>query len=291
MGNTLKELFISKKAEPVLMKERVVVEWCENVHVHFRNMRLEFDEDSFLKFASGMFQARNRLWQWHDAPIFKEIPVEQVDPYDAAHQPADNGYGFDCGSDESNAEHERGISCLHAALLQGKPIPPILVKQVAENRYKRLDGFKRYFAIIRNGDATVPCIVDNHSVHGAQEEIEWHSGQLAYTHVPKPADRDPHTSRGERYEILTNYDESAAFPREGRLLIEFVEGGIFHFHYNNVRIELAPFEFIRFLSSFLVAFISFLLSKQGLRFICRQGMLRAIKSCRRILSFRVRGGR
>lgn len=60
MGNV-----ISKHGECELDKSmlstRLIVEDCENIHVHYRDLRLEFSPNEFLMFANAMDEAKRRL--------------------------------------------------------------------------------------------------------------------------------------------------------------------------------------------------------------------------------------
>jgi len=47
MGDIKKVLFKSDVQEP-LQNDRITVELCENVHLHYRNLRLEFPKEEFL---------------------------------------------------------------------------------------------------------------------------------------------------------------------------------------------------------------------------------------------------
>ena len=47
MGRTVK-ILAKKEVPPSLCNTRFTVELCENIHVHYRNIRLEFKKEEFL---------------------------------------------------------------------------------------------------------------------------------------------------------------------------------------------------------------------------------------------------
>ena len=47
MGN-IKRILRKNKVSKPLLNNRFTVELCENVHLHYRNLRLEFPKDEFL---------------------------------------------------------------------------------------------------------------------------------------------------------------------------------------------------------------------------------------------------
>lgn len=48
MGEVKRVIFEHKLSCPAMFNTRLVVELCENVHVHYRNLRLEFSREEFL---------------------------------------------------------------------------------------------------------------------------------------------------------------------------------------------------------------------------------------------------
>jgi hypothetical protein len=38
-----------------MLNSRLIIEWCENIHLHYRDMRMEFDEEDFEQLAITMF--------------------------------------------------------------------------------------------------------------------------------------------------------------------------------------------------------------------------------------------
>ena len=47
MGN-IKEVLYSREVPKSMLNNRLTVELCENVHLHYRNLRLEFSKEEFL---------------------------------------------------------------------------------------------------------------------------------------------------------------------------------------------------------------------------------------------------
>ena len=62
MGNIFKQLSkVEIQDKPTLQASRLIVEKCENIHLHYRNMRLEFSDKEFLFFADKIEEARKSL--------------------------------------------------------------------------------------------------------------------------------------------------------------------------------------------------------------------------------------
>jgi hypothetical protein len=53
MGQVKRILFQSKCKKPML-NNRMTVELCENVHIHYRNLRLEFPKEEFLPILKAL---------------------------------------------------------------------------------------------------------------------------------------------------------------------------------------------------------------------------------------------
>jgi len=62
MGNVYKILGKAKvKPSPKYYSERLVVELCENVHIHYRNIRWELSYEEFFQFTDVMTEAAKLL--------------------------------------------------------------------------------------------------------------------------------------------------------------------------------------------------------------------------------------
>lgn len=59
MGQTLKVL--SEQKDNVIFSTRMVIEVCESIHLHYRNLRLLLSESDWIKFAEGV---RDSLSRW-----------------------------------------------------------------------------------------------------------------------------------------------------------------------------------------------------------------------------------
>jgi len=57
---------------------------------------------------------------------------------------------------------------------------------------------------------------------------------------------EPSVSRGERFEILSEYTYSGHVPFDGRTQIELQMDGNIHLHYNNCRFEFRFIEYLKF---------------------------------------------
>jgi hypothetical protein len=67
MGRTKKELSKSELSDKTIFNNRFVVELCENVHLHYRNLRINLSMGDFVEIAKGCSQALER-WQKRGCP-------------------------------------------------------------------------------------------------------------------------------------------------------------------------------------------------------------------------------
>jgi hypothetical protein len=94
--------------------------------------------------------------------IRKHVYTGEVNPYSFMHFKADNDAGFDVRADNDGQtleEHITGIDYIASVIMDGHKITPILVEEVAEGRYRLLDGFKRYMAQKKLRKPVVECFV------------------------------------------------------------------------------------------------------------------------------------
>lgn len=62
MGNVFKVLSTKKiTPQPGYFADRLTIELCENIHLHYRNLRIEFSKGEFLEFADAIAEAAREL--------------------------------------------------------------------------------------------------------------------------------------------------------------------------------------------------------------------------------------
>lgn len=161
MGNVYKILAEAKiKNSPDFFPTRLVIELCENIHLHYRNIRWEFSYEEFLQFADIVAKASDRF---KNLRIRKKILLTEINPCDGAH------------GEIPDKEHREGIEVLKPIIQSGKKILPILVIPVEGKSYKyqRLDGYKRYYAFKELGYTEIECFIDKKAKGGGQEGMSW----------------------------------------------------------------------------------------------------------------------
>jgi hypothetical protein len=162
MGNVYSELSKAKLKEyPEYYSTRFVVEECENIHIHYRNLRLEFSVDEFYVFAEKIHQASKVLESRGEKKI---IPLDKINPYNNTHP---------IGFDKTDKDHIEGIAKVKDLIKQGKKILPILVKPLPDGTFQRQDGFKRFIAFKELGYKEIECMVSNTAKLGGQDGMNW----------------------------------------------------------------------------------------------------------------------
>ncbi len=71
MGRTLVTLAKAKLSNKWIFKNRFVVEMCEKVHVHYRNIRLVQNMHDFISMAKGIEDSLNR-WKKRGCPVARK---------------------------------------------------------------------------------------------------------------------------------------------------------------------------------------------------------------------------
>ena len=148
---------------------RFIIELCENVHIHYRNIRIELSTNEFCDMYRSMRKAYIVLTKYLLSHAeTKEISMQRIDPYDPGHKK--NGNNFDCGEEQS--KHRKGIDYIKQLISEGKKIRPIaIVWDDSKNRYKRMDGFKRFWAFKELGYTKINCYILKEYVAGIQENM------------------------------------------------------------------------------------------------------------------------
>jgi hypothetical protein len=246
MGNVIAKLHHHEWRQPnALCGTRLIVEDCESVHLHLRNIRLEFTREEFQQFASAMAKAANSLsaiisepneqhyhvlaedtvshlpkyspatirlelnpgvvhihsrnlrleytleeyLEYYECEFFghhnlvrtdremRYIPLTEIDALDICHRLPFNPeeanlypLGVVCHDHEW---HVQRINDLLADISAGKLIRPIAVKPAAHSgdiKYKRMDGFCRYWAHKLAGKDHIECVISPFAFPGCQND-------------------------------------------------------------------------------------------------------------------------
>ena len=160
MGNVYKVLGQAKiNPTPASFPTRMVIELCECIHLHYRNLRIEFSDSEFYGFALCVYYAMHHFLKERMNKLEKKIiPLDQINPYDSGH------------GEIPDIEHREYIDILKEKIKKGAKIYPILVKPVEGKPYKyqRLDGYKRYMAMKELGFTEIECFIDPQGWLGGQ---------------------------------------------------------------------------------------------------------------------------
>lgn len=125
MGEIFNELSRAViKKEPSYFSDRLVIEECENIHIHYRNIRLELSVDEFYTFADKLAEASKKLQGYKKEEV---IPLDKINPYNDTHP---------VGFENTDKLHRDGIDKVKDLILKEKRILPILVRPVK-------DGYQR----------------------------------------------------------------------------------------------------------------------------------------------------
>ncbi len=169
MGHVYEELSKKKILQrSKYFSDRLILELCENIHLHYRNIRLEFDGNEFADFyrcfKEGFKKYQKYVLEHSEIQLIK---LEDIDPFDSGHVQKDNY--FDCGTLQQ--EHINGINFVKSLIAQSKKIRPIAITTVAPGKYKRMDGFKRYWAFKELGYTEIECYILPEYIAGIQEDM------------------------------------------------------------------------------------------------------------------------
>lgn len=162
MGNIYRVLARKKiHPRPAFFSTRVVVEDCENIHLHFRSLRIELSVREFVQLVGVMNNALQKFRNWGQ-PV--KIPIDKIEPHNDSHPE---------GFEKSDDDHREGIEKVKQMIKSGKNILPVLLKDFGGERYLREDGFKRYFAFKELGYKEIDCFVGKNTKPGGQEGMSW----------------------------------------------------------------------------------------------------------------------
>lgn len=161
MGNIYRVLAKKDISSPSFFPTRLVIEDCENIHLHIRNLRIEFSTREFINFVGALNTALKEFRNW-GTPM--KIAINEINPYDKTHLE---------GFENTNSCHREGIEKVKQLIKIGKKILPILIKKLGKGKFQRLDGFKRYFAFKELGYKQIECYLVNKAKPGDQEGQSW----------------------------------------------------------------------------------------------------------------------
>lgn len=78
MGQTLLNLARRKLKRKAIFNNRFVVEVCEKVHIHYRNLRLNLELDDWIKLSEGLKSSLTRWQKMGQPPCDKNNHIELV---------------------------------------------------------------------------------------------------------------------------------------------------------------------------------------------------------------------
>lgn len=147
------------------------------IHVHYGDLRLELQPQTFLMMARMFEQAKRK----YNEIRMEMIDMELVDQYDAGHFETEEEWReYDKqhpGRTDDYQQHRVGIELVKQGLIRGRMMRPIsVIKNEEDDKFKRLDGFKRYVAWkeVYGDGSKVPCYVESGNVTpGCQDGQPW----------------------------------------------------------------------------------------------------------------------
>ncbi len=151
----------------------------ELIHVHYGDLRLELQPQTFLMMARMFEQAKRK---YNKARVVL-ISIKEIDPYDPGHfATKEEWLEYDRQHPERTddyQQHRDGIELVKQGLIAGKIMRPISVMKIEENKYQRIDGFKRFMAwkeifAVHNMESPILCYIEKGNVTpGCQDGQPW----------------------------------------------------------------------------------------------------------------------
>jgi len=99
----------------------------------------------------------------------KDIQLGRINTFDDTHIKFGELFLVTPYDSLQTINHRFVIEWLKVSINEGKKIRPILVKQITNDSYYRLDGFCRYWAYKELGRETIPCVIGD--TPGAQSNL------------------------------------------------------------------------------------------------------------------------
>jgi hypothetical protein len=232
-----------------LMHDRIVVEACENIHLHWRNVRLEMSVSDSVRLVDA-------CWRFTKLACFLQgrvvsIPLASICPYDPRHLRTVDG-SFEAESPADTAEHEAGIAWIIEQMQAGRRPWPIAIRPAwcghfsrpedkrPGNVWQRLDGFKRHMAHKRLGLTAIDCFIVADNLPGCQHE---HRAFLEEgEELPRGFPANFFMQAGEDRLSLVNAEKQRYMMNQ----VELLRNGTIHLHIGDIRLEFERAEFLTF---------------------------------------------
>jgi hypothetical protein len=242
-----------------LMHDRLTIETCENIHLHWRSLRIEMSITDAARLLDVCWRFGNLI------PLLQgrvlEIPLDAICPYDERHRRVGE-HGFDNGSPEETAEHEAGIKWMIEQMKSGRRPWPIAIRpgwgarfsrpedRRSGNVWQRLDGFKRYMAHKALDLPTIKCFLVAGDRPGCQH------GHCAFQ---EDGEKLPSGFTTDFFMDATPQRLSVVESEKQRCCVnqvELLKNDTIHVHLGDTRLEFNRDEFVAFANMIRNAHIS-----------------------------------
>lgn len=259
MGEIRKNLGAIHQDLQKMMGRRVTLEACENIHFHWRNVRIEMGPADFMRFLDVAGWAHRQFLDFVRGKVV-HLPVASICPWDTTHHKVGDGFGCIYAPDHSKnewytAKHRESIDWFKAQIGAGKQPWPIAVRaawhggqrfsrpqdKIPGNVFQRLDGFARYMA---HAELKLPLI----------QSFIWHEDRPGCQDGLKTPLRFPGDGLQEAFgkHRFANLGEEAL--TDGMLErqrgvdngCELLVNGSYHVHMGDTRLEFTPEAFETF---------------------------------------------
>lgn len=250
MGDTIKTFAFSETPMQALMGRRLTFEACENIHLHWRNMRVEMSVANAFLLLSASAEAHQRLLNQCAGKVVT-LPLDSICPWDTNHRPSDNDCGFDNGSPEETKAHKDGVRWFTTQIFNGKTPWPIAVRPLSikpsyewtlpseykpHHIFQRLDGFKRYMAHKQANRAHIQAFIVSEDAPGCQDASK---GLLPSTLINR--DLEP-LCHADAFTTLSEVALDAPDLGKASNRVEKLRNGQYHLHIGDVRLEFTAHE-------------------------------------------------
>jgi hypothetical protein len=250
MGDVLRVLSSRRETSlQTLMHDRIAIESCENIHLHWRNIRLEMSLSDAARLVDISWRFRQTIVALQGQVV--SLPLVAINPYDDIHKRVTDD-AFENESPESTNRHKEGIAWMVEQMRAGRKALPIAVRPAWGERFtrpqdrlpghiwQRLDGFKRYMAHRALGLSTIDCFVVASHLPGCQHK------QRAFLEedeeLPRYFGKDLFVAANTDRLSLIESEEQRRLVNE----VELLRNGVVHVHLGDTRLEFTREEFVTF---------------------------------------------